>query len=587
MEVINFQYNEAELKRWNHNVIKKIAKKYNLSDVGDKTSLINNILDYQDLLSQKKLSRKRSPQLTKNLPLEPYKDWTKVAIRDKDNLYDYWIVPKNTLLYKGVDVKFEDDILPEVPAFYANLSIASNYAFDNVVKKRFGEFGKVITVITIEDIKLLDLSSKKTLSSLQKLKQPDINIQTYFGTPVEPKRVSGYEQDAKISQWLCENNFSGFGYPKYAGFHNEAMICSNDFIRRYDIEYRSINKLQCLFEIDVNKGLIDVIPAKLEWGGEAVRSIISHGEYYPDNIRKTDKYIPDIREKAKLLCDPVISQHENLLLETKTAIINNDVEKIRKGINKGLSPSYLIHTAINNKRQVNSETIKLLIDEGANPNFLKDLVDLDKNTILFALDHGAQASLFIDKVNEIPLLELLLDNGADSTKIGIKAVDMKNYNLLRKSLSYGAQAYNILERSLDKEYYKGAELAVSYDPNLYTTGLLYKYVSKNTIKQLLFLLDHGADPNNAISNAIANEDRDIIKLLIDRGLDYSFLTSLNYNYIKPELIFFLEYSRNKIPQEDLLAFRDNLINMRKQPYIYDKSSIDKIMREVDKLLKQY
>ncbi len=582
---MSYEYAQDELQEFKLDTLNRIAKKYGLQEKNNRRILINNILNHQDLLSEKLEANKKKSPAKESTPknVEPYRDWTKVAIIKSDNLYDYWVVPKNTLLYKGVAAKFEDDKLPALPSFYADLNIASIYAFDNDTKSRFGEYGKVITVITKKDIELLDLSSKKTLASLEKLKQKNINIQATFGTPIEPKRISSYSADEKISKWLCENNFSGFGYPKYAGFHNEIMICSNDFIDRYNIEYRSINGLQCLFEISFDKGLLRVIPAKLAPYTENIRQISHYGIYRPEDIRKIDKYIPEIRKDSKILCEPVASQYDKLLFETRKAVLSNDLKNLKKGIDEGAPPGNLIHTAINNRKIVNDDTIKFLIEEGANPNFLKDLVDLDKDMIKFAINQGSQPSIFIDKVKTSELLNLLLDSGGNQTEIGMKAVNIKDYDLVKKSLDKGANAYNILDRSLSNEYYEGAELAMKYNPQ-YISTLLSRYISEGTRKQLLFLLDYGVDPTAAISSAIHYDDTKLIKLLVDKGIDYSFLKDITVFTLKPKLIFLLEYAGNKIPKSDLLQFRTNLIEI-KQRYGHE-TLIDKLINEIDKLLEK-
>ncbi len=576
-KVTNYEYIEEELNSYKPEIIKKIAKKYGLEDTYSKKELIDNILDYQDSLL------KASSKKYINKFVEPNRDWTKVAIRDSDNLYDYWIVPKNTLLYKGVDVAFGDDIVPQPPSFYADLIIASEYAFDNEARSRFGEYGKVITVITINDIRLLDLSSKKTLASLQKFKQPGIGLELVFGSPIEPRRYSNYDADGIISKWLCENNFSGFGYPRYAGFHNEIMICSNNDIERYHIEYRSINKLQCLFEISTRKGLLSVVPARLSSYNKNIRQIYASGEYKPEekNIRKTDKYISEIRKKSESLCNPVISEYEELLSKTRKAVIDNNIDNIIEGLDKGVPTSYLIHTAINNEKKVSTNTIKLLVNEGANPNYLQNLVNLNEDIIKFAINHGSQPSIFIDNINDGKLLKLLLDNGADINRVSSKAVVLKDYNVLRESLDKGAHPYTTLEKSLDNEYYPGAELSTKYKLNI--DGLLNKYTSIAKKKQLLFLLDRGADVGKALSNAIAYDNIEIIKLLANREINYSFLKSINQYYINKSLLFFLDYLGDKIPTSDLIDSKNKLLEIKNS--FFDKKIIDKAISLIDDLLK--
>ena len=104
--------------------------------------------------------------------------------------------------------------------------------------------------------------------------------------------------------------FEGFGYPKLAGFHNEVMLCSNDNLRRGELEYRVIIGTNCIYEISSETGYIRTLPPMV------------YKEQYVDHViqvdrieRKTDRYIPELRKEQRIYVIPLYSNIMDYIVE--------------------------------------------------------------------------------------------------------------------------------------------------------------------------------------------------------------------------------------------------------------------------------
>lgn len=299
--------------------------------------------------------------------LQPNTNWLKVAkkYREPSTGYEYWIIPANTLLYKGTRVTFPDDTLPEAPSFYATLDVASYYAFEG--EKYKGEYGKVITARTTDDIRVLDLSSLKSLNQLRKKLSPNQleDLDYAFGTTTEVDRYSNETIDKDLVEWVCRMGFEGFGYPKIksqqhiVGFHNEVVICKNDKLVRGDLEYRVIAHEAigfpppsdeddiCVYEISKTQGLTRILPPDVY----SLQKTHNRGtsRQYTQQKNSADKYIPEIRPKAKSLCSPVIKEHKKKYDDAFRLIDRNDIPSLRRVLDEDLDAAYLMRYAVKNK----------------------------------------------------------------------------------------------------------------------------------------------------------------------------------------------------------------------------------------------
>ena len=76
------------------------------------------------------------------------------------------VIPSDILLYRGVDVNIQDNFLKDEDTWLTSLNPAFWYAFssDSGIK---GEFGKVITIETLDNIYILDISKKSNLEKIR------------------------------------------------------------------------------------------------------------------------------------------------------------------------------------------------------------------------------------------------------------------------------------------------------------------------------------------------------------------------------------------------------------------------------------
>jgi hypothetical protein len=482
-------------------------------------------------------------------------DWTRVATRSSDAAYDYWTVPTNTILYKGVDAKIADGVVPDTPCFYGSLTVASLYAF--VGEKRVGESGKVITVVTSAPMRLIDISTSKSLASLSARSGAPLDaIHDAFGTPKDPDRTSTYKEDEIVAKFVCDERFEGFGYPINVGFHDEVMLCSNDHLKRGELEYRVVYPLQCIFEVSTTRGVLRTLPADV-----FTKQYIAFSKSYspkPDDTRKTDAYLPELVKDGAKLCARVEGGYKTLYDDAKNAIRTGDAKLIQSELAKGARASVLIHTALASGAP--DSVIEQLVLAGASPSWIAAL-DMPSDELLrFGLTHGLRPSLII-----------------------AAAARRKDVKFVKELLNLGASPLRLLNASLSIQWWKGAELALAVPPSTQDLQLAISNVAADYKKNpsLDFLIDHGVDPGYALVGAVNHNKKALAHHLVDRGASFGDLFEWVNFFAEPEpLVELLRYADGRIPVADLVYLRDKVGAWSDK----DADKRDPILKEVDALL---
>lgn len=364
------------------------------------------------------------------LPLEDNYDWRRHLIASSDAKYDYWILPAGVRLYHGTKATFPDNQLPTGPTFYSSLDVAGSYAF--ALPSRRGEQGKVITVETTRPIRLLDVTSRtlrqlmdspeffpEDLTTIQQLFVPD--------GPSGLRRRSIVELDRKVSALICAAGFSGFGYPYVAGFHPEIMLCPGQPIQRVDLEYREVQQdTRCLFGLS-SAGIVDILPANLY-------DTLPRGKpyVYPYIDRRTDAYLPYLRQHGQELCQPVATAFSKEVQGIKRAIDNRDFSSIYSYLEKGIVNGEIFRYAL---ATGDPEIVRVFLDAGMDLRYIE--ADSPFPIIALALSYGADPYTFIPAIKKDPaLIPLLIEAGIDQKYLFDQAKD--NLRLLSRILAAGA-----------------------------------------------------------------------------------------------------------------------------------------------------
>lgn len=476
-----------------------------------------------------------APIPTQKITPEPYQDWTKVATKRSDAQYDYWVIPTNTTLYKGLDIAIPDDALPKLPAFYGTLGVASGYGFGGIVgTETRGEKGKVITVITTDDIILLDLSSSKTLRSLRNLKNvPLEDIKLAFGNPASPYRYSRYDADMKISDWICKEGFDGFAYVKLTPFHNEIMLCNNDKIRRGDLEYRTITSQEpCIYEISQKEGYKRTLPG-ITHNSKRIYAPASYINF-SESSHATDRQLSSIIPQERKLCEPVNVAYKTRLEAATKAAQNGDVDTLHKLLEEDISPKIILSEL--DADHIDRDILKLLIEYGADPSVIAERSDLDKGLYDFAISHGASTQSF--------------------TSYYVKAHDL---NALQAAISDGLDINQVFDNMV-------------MSPNTVP-------VSMNALQ---LLINSGLDVDNKLIGAFNQGKDEIVKVFVENGAKFLPLFKWIGAWDDRRLINLLNYAGDKISQSELLYLKDKI----EKEWNTSRKGAKDILQTIDRLLKR-
>ena len=204
-------------------------------------------------------------------------------------------------------------------------------------------------------------------------------------------------------------------------------------------------------------------------------------------------------------------QVDRLLLRSAN---NGDLAGVQRAIDSGADIN--VHdTTISGRRDTalmyaskkgHTETVRLLLDHGANPNSQDKYGD---TPLILAVAYGDMSEESTD------ILRLLLDHGAD---VNVQDNDGNTALMTAMTEERGAEIVKLL---LDH----GADPNVHEDGD--TTPLIYATWIDNEIVRLL-LVDHGADPNAQDADGKTalihvckgwGADAEVVKLLFDHGAD--------------------------------------------------------------------
>jgi len=200
-------------------------------------------------------------------------DWTLVAKKIVIDDWDFIIIPKNTIVYKGIRINGRK-IFQEKISYYAQLPIASYYAFDHN-KNNNASFGEILCYKINHDTLLLDMTSVRNYKKIiDFLNEDEIDtLKTSFEYVKQGKneyiqRYSDYSSDMNFIDVfniiMTENpKVTGYSYinngksNNTCGFHNELMICGEQRIHPIlqDNKYvwTPYFKPECILEIEYDE----------------------------------------------------------------------------------------------------------------------------------------------------------------------------------------------------------------------------------------------------------------------------------------------------------------------------------------------
>lgn len=230
-------------------------------------------------------------------------DWRTSSISDDG--YEYDLIKEGTVLFRGVQNKItkKENNTRAIKNIYAN----SGYLIDNEEKskilptyyspnvdKAFGylwteeEFDKrsVIQVLTVKrDIILLKMDSQhnleKILEDVKDNKELLESVKFFFSVKSTDEpilgRLSSHENDFRVLDYLCKNNFDGYSANPFGSFEtSELAICNASELLRLELLI-SINETSDsrLTLTDIDYILNDIVSKK----ENITKEFIETGEY--------------------------------------------------------------------------------------------------------------------------------------------------------------------------------------------------------------------------------------------------------------------------------------------------------------------
>ena len=282
-----------------------------------KTLSSYTVVQLREMLQSKNLSTKGlKAELIERLEKSPPKvpkqctDWQTCITRQKISGFTYIVLPKDTLLYKGVGIGKNVRPLVEEALYAADLNVASYYAFQSE-RRGDAEYGKILVYSLQRDIYLLDMAELENYRALYKLGveipqyNKDVDIINYsFGYKKNQEKLERYSHpmiDGEFVDWLCKLDIprlDGYAYEWMAKFHNEVVICNKKYpnlIKLEPIEYRYTKYLNENAILKVINGEFtgQVIPfAELSYkAGTKIHNVQPYIKY------RDTLYFPDIKLK--------------------------------------------------------------------------------------------------------------------------------------------------------------------------------------------------------------------------------------------------------------------------------------------------
>lgn len=432
--------------------------------------------------------------------MEDEHDWRRYLIPESDDRFDYWVIPENTILYKGVDVAFPDGQLPAPISFYGSLDVASTYAFNGT--KRTGESGKVITVRTTVPIKILDITSH-TLTGLFQMRGANRDqLHNAFGTPEHLRRKSLYGFDEPLAEHICSLGFSGFGYNQITAFHPEILLCSNDELVRNDLDYRLVGQEpRCLFGLS-SKGIEKVVPTNM-YSAQSVPTVQRQID------RPNDRYIPELRQNARALCAGPLAEYQNKVNQMMTAIQRRDYPAVNRLLHQGIQTTEITDAAI---RTQDPELIRLFLEAGMSVKLIDVEYQLTPDVIRLALDYGADPEVYAKLITKYPsIIPDLVRAGINGNSLfGALGFNM-NFDLFKAILDAGVnpnlaftEVYGMTDRHIHELFRHGANDLSAFPKNLNNIG--FASITAPVLARILILYP----------DRISQRDLLAIKTMIDR-----------------------------------------------------------------------
>ena len=223
---------------------------------------------------------------------------------------------------------------------------------------------------------------------------------------------------------------------------------------------------------------------------------------------------------------------------------NNIEEIISRGIDINYNDDYfLIASTFNN----NPRTVQLLLDSGCNnkKNYDRALISAIYNNqnevIKVLLKNGAnvnddEALRFCSLKNNINMLKILLDYGADHDKLFKNFIYQNNLDISKYLLSYGIDVnkYKILLDicliSKNDDYYDAVKLLLENGVDLknHNTNPISWCIRKNNIRIIKLFIENGIDIDNEclkICSEVNDNDShfEIIKNFYDQGVNFDYI----------------------------------------------------------------
>ena len=233
----------------------------------------------------------------------------------------FYVIEKGTKIYRGDNRMYLGENtwerIKNRPTFFAlSKEVAEN------------EYGVTYEFITDKKYKLLALDHKETVQSLLDIIQDDNTeikriIELNYGG--KTTRNSNLNQDLKLTKFLCENNFEGYGTKEMGtdfggNVHAEIMICNPSNIdspTQITVDTKKIQAIIKEYEIDrMSRRLKEERDTKIKEARNAKRSSIFRLSSSPSHIQ------PILFNDAEV--SPPSSPH----IQTKMTLFHSPPQKL-------------------------------------------------------------------------------------------------------------------------------------------------------------------------------------------------------------------------------------------------------------------